>query len=311
MKKINFCGLTDKQILDLPIKKLVAGRVRLFSKELKSKLQIELLNKNIYFKPHIWASTEWFSPDGAPGFAYPFYLADKRLKKIYLTHFFEIEGKNQAQLMKLARHECGHAIDNAFGLRRLKKRQELFGKTSTRYPESYKPNKNISEYIENLGEDYGQAHPDEDWAETFAFWLSGQKFDSEDPVQIKKYYYLKNVMEEKVVNHQAKYKPNYLGMDNALDMDMTFREFILERKNLLKVKLNLSGISLEQKSKTDIFHQVKCKNINFQESHIISRNIYDSTDFFNKNSVEPNSLLIEELICSASLKKFGLDRVIM
>ena len=32
------------------------------------------------FEPHFWLSAEWFSPDGVPGVAIPFYLAHPRLE---------------------------------------------------------------------------------------------------------------------------------------------------------------------------------------------------------------------------------------
>jgi hypothetical protein len=40
----------------------------------------ELAAKGIRFRPHFWLAEEWFSPDGVPGIAIPFYLAHPRLK---------------------------------------------------------------------------------------------------------------------------------------------------------------------------------------------------------------------------------------
>src|SRR5262245_46249617 len=36
-------------------------------------------------RPHYWLSDEWFTPDGVPGIAIPFYLAHPRLAKLELA----------------------------------------------------------------------------------------------------------------------------------------------------------------------------------------------------------------------------------
>ena len=130
---------------------------------------MELESKGIFVKPKIWCSTDWFSPDGDIGFAFPFYLLDERLKKIYLDHFYDLDGVNDDEIMRLFRHEMAHAIDNALGLRRLKKRQQLFGVSSSKYPKLYHPKLNSFDYIHNLEDGYGQSHPDEDWAKLLLF----------------------------------------------------------------------------------------------------------------------------------------------
>ena len=79
------------------------------------------------FRPHFWLSDEWFTPDGIPGVAIPFYLAHPRLAKLELAQMLEVEGGDHDWCMRILRHEAGHAIDNAFHLRRRQKRRELFG----------------------------------------------------------------------------------------------------------------------------------------------------------------------------------------
>lgn len=142
-----------------------------FQKAIK-KLRIELKNKNICFFPKIWISDDWFSPDGVPGFAVPFYILNKDLLKLEKKIIGYAEGDSEKELIKLLRHETAHALDNAFKLRLSKQRQKIFGKTSTPYPTSYIPRIHRNEFVENLGDNYAQAHPDEDWAETFSVWLS-------------------------------------------------------------------------------------------------------------------------------------------
>jgi hypothetical protein len=74
--------------------------------------------------------------------------------------------------MKILRHEAGHAIENAYHLRRRRRRRELFGSTSEPYPEMYLPRPYSKSFVINLDAWYAQAHPDEDFAETFAVWLN-------------------------------------------------------------------------------------------------------------------------------------------
>ncbi len=69
------------------------------------------------FEPHFWLSAEWFSPDGVPGVAIPFYLAHPRLEKLERAQMLEVEGGTPDWCMKILRHEAGHAIDNAYRLR--------------------------------------------------------------------------------------------------------------------------------------------------------------------------------------------------
>ena len=132
----------------------------------------ELSVHGLHFKPHYWIADEWFVADGIAGVAIPFYLFHPALTRLHKSQGYEVEGCTEIQFKKLLRHKLGHAIDNAFGLRRSKKRQRLFGLTSTHYPTSYHPKLHSRHYVRHLNSGYAQAHPDEDWAETFAVWLN-------------------------------------------------------------------------------------------------------------------------------------------
>jgi hypothetical protein len=131
----------------------------------------ELAAKRISFRPHFWLAEEWFSPDGVPGIAIPFYLAHPRLMRLERRFMHEVEGGNRKWLMRILRHETGHAIDTAFALRRRKAWRETFGKASRRYPNRYFPRPASQKFVLHLGHWYAQSHPTEDFAETFAVWL--------------------------------------------------------------------------------------------------------------------------------------------
>jgi hypothetical protein len=121
--------------------------------------------------PHYWLSDEWFTPDGVPGVAIPFYLAHPRLEKLELTQMLEVEGGDEESCLNILRHEAGHAIDNAYDLRRFRTRRRLFGSPAIEYPAYYTPKPYSKSFVQHLDHWYAQSHPDEDFAETFAVWL--------------------------------------------------------------------------------------------------------------------------------------------
>ena len=86
----------------------------------------------------------------------------------------EVEGGDPESCLKILRHEVGHAIDNAYQLRRRPTRRRLFGTPATPYPEYYTPKPYSKSFVQHLDHWYAQSHPDEDFAETFAVWLDPQ-----------------------------------------------------------------------------------------------------------------------------------------
>ena len=131
----------------------------------------ELAARGIRFRPHVWLADEWFSPDGVPGIAIPFYLAHPRLLALERRITHEAEGSNVNWLMRLLRHEAGHAIDNAYRLRRRARWRAVFGPASRPYRHWYRARPASRHHVQHLGDWYAQSHPAEDFAETFAIWL--------------------------------------------------------------------------------------------------------------------------------------------
>jgi hypothetical protein len=131
----------------------------------------EIEARGLTFRPRYWLSDEWFTPDGVPGVAIPFYLAHPRLAKLELAQMLEVEGADEMGCLRILRHEVGHALDNAYALRRRPTRRRLFGNPATEYPEYYTPKPYSKSFVQHLDHWYAQSHPDEDFAETFAVWL--------------------------------------------------------------------------------------------------------------------------------------------
>jgi hypothetical protein len=137
-----------------------------------TQLATELAARDLVFRPHFWLSDEFYTPDGVPGIALPFYLAHPRLCRLEEHQMLEVEGGTPDWCLRILRHEAGHAIDNAFALRRRPKRRKLFGQPSLPYPEYYAPRPYSRSFVLHLDAWYAQSHPDEDFAETFAVWLT-------------------------------------------------------------------------------------------------------------------------------------------
>jgi hypothetical protein len=109
-----------------------------------------------------------------PGIAIPFYLAHPRLRRLERHVMHEVEGGNVNWLMRILRHEAGHALDSAFRLRRRRRWREVFGPASRPYPQHYRPRPGSRRFVQHLGAWYAQSHPTEDFAETFAVWLKSR-----------------------------------------------------------------------------------------------------------------------------------------
>jgi hypothetical protein len=151
---------------DLPL--AIEGRLAARIAQLES----ELAEKGLLVRLRFYLSDEWFTPDGATAIAIPFYLAHTRLERLEEAQMFEVEGGDHEWCMRILRHEAGHAIDNAYRLRLRRQRREVFGSPSLPYPEFYTPRPYSKSFVLHLDAWYAQSHPDEDFAETFAVWLT-------------------------------------------------------------------------------------------------------------------------------------------
>jgi hypothetical protein len=166
-------ALSDDELLKLRICDL---RVRIEGSELEprvAQLFNELEARGLPLKPKAYLGDEWFSPAGSPLIAIPFFLAHPRLKQLELREMLEVEGGTPEWCLQLLRHECGHAYDHAFGFSKRERWAEVFGNPDVEYePDAYRPRPYSRSFVRHLPNWYAQAHPDEDFAETFAVWLT-------------------------------------------------------------------------------------------------------------------------------------------
>ena len=137
---------------------------------LVAELYKELEAKSIAFKPTVYLSDEWGCPDGTPLIGVPFYLVDARLERIESEMSGGIE--NDREAMRYLRHECGHAINYAFELYERPEWRAIFGRFTLPYRDRYRADPFSRGYVRHILGWYAQKHPDEDFAETFAVWLT-------------------------------------------------------------------------------------------------------------------------------------------
>jgi hypothetical protein len=171
LRKHPWEDLSDEELLKQRFSSLRVTIAGTWLEDCISALYEELGDRGILLRPHMWISSEWFSPAHVPGVAIPFYLAHPRLIKLEKKMMFEAEGSTRSECMAILRHETGHAVQHAYQLQRRRRWQQLFGLSSKRYPLYYRPNPASRRYVQHLRRWYAQSHPDEDFAETFAVWL--------------------------------------------------------------------------------------------------------------------------------------------
>ena len=171
--KVAWEALSDDDLLHLRICDLnveIKGtdlelRVRQFERELQA--------KSLNLRPVCFLSDEWLSPGDQAAIGIPFFLAHPRLKALENRMMFEVEGSGAAWCMKLLRHEAGHAFDHAYRLSREDEWKNVFGSPRTKYqPYYYEIDPFSRDFVTNVPDHYAQAHPVEDFAETFAVWLN-------------------------------------------------------------------------------------------------------------------------------------------
>jgi len=221
----------DERLLDLRLCELGLKIEGTEIEQRIDRLYAELTLKGLEFQPYFWLSNEWFTPDAHSGIAIPFYLAHPRLKALERKQMLEVEGGTETWCMRIMRHEAAHAVDNAYRLHRRKRYRELFGSWSAPYPEFYQPKPYSRSYVVHLDMWYAQAHPAEDFAETFAVWLgTGSKWKQRYRgwPALKKLEYVDELMAELAGEKPAVTTRRYSRPLNALRM--TLREHYRDKR---------------------------------------------------------------------------------
>lgn len=123
-------------------------------------------------QPRYYLSTEWGVPFGTSAIAIPLYLAHPDFTALHSQRTGFVEGIGRAEILKYLRHEMGHVINYAYRLFDDEEWVKHFGSMTQPYPEEYHPAPFSRRFVRHLPGWYAQKHPDEDWAETFAVWMT-------------------------------------------------------------------------------------------------------------------------------------------
>jgi hypothetical protein len=158
-------NLLQKPIRDLGLK-LEGSSVERFVQQLYRELEAKSLHK---FRPFVYLTDEWGCPDEEPVIGIPFYLADPQLQKLE-REMNDLE--DSRQIMMYLRHEAGHAFNYAYELYKTAEWHDLFGSFRKPYRDNYRPVPFSRKFVRHMEGWYAQKHPDEDFAETFAVWIT-------------------------------------------------------------------------------------------------------------------------------------------
>jgi hypothetical protein len=172
MNPPDWVALSDEQLLERRIRSLKLKIDGSGLEPLIQQLYDELSARGLAFHPPCHLGDEWFVPEGVPIIFIPFYLVHPRLRDLEQKMILEVEGDTPEWFMQLMRHEAAHAYSYAYRLYRKRKWQETFGLASTEQTDFYRPKPFSRSFVVHLDDWYAQSHPDEDFAETFAVWLT-------------------------------------------------------------------------------------------------------------------------------------------
>jgi hypothetical protein len=169
---IDLATLAEEQLLDLRICDLPLTIENTWLEKCVAQLHRELNAKGIVFQPHCYLADEWLTPEDEPVIGIPFFLAHPRLIELEKKMMLEAEGEGESWCMKLLRHEAGHAVSYAYGLHRKRSWKKVFGSSTAPYEDTYRFRPYSKSFVRHLDFYYAQYHPDEDFVETFAVWLT-------------------------------------------------------------------------------------------------------------------------------------------
>ena len=252
-KKIDLDHISEEDLLNVRISDLPLKLEDTWIQECIEQLYKELDDKGIIFKPECYLADEWLTPEKETCIGIPFYLAHPTLTRLEKKFMLDAEGETKQWCMKLLRHEAGHAISYAYRFYRKKIWEEIFGPSAAEYRETYKYRPYSKNYVRHLDGYYAQYHPDEDFVETFAVWLTpnldwkaryqGWKAldklnyvdqlmskirDKEPPVKSKKKFWRISTLKIRLKNYYKK-KRHYWAEEFPDFHDSFLKKFFVER----------------------------------------------------------------------------------
>ena len=171
-KNIDLDKLTEEELLKLRVCDLPLTIEGTWLEGCIQQLYADMEAKGLTFNPVCYLAEEWLTPENHIVIGIPFYLAHPALIRLEKKMMMEAEGETVPWCMKLLRHEAGHAVTYAYRLNEKRRWRQIFGSSSQEYPDTYRFRPYSKNYVRHLDGFYAQYHPDEDFVETFAVWLT-------------------------------------------------------------------------------------------------------------------------------------------
>jgi len=179
MSTLEFRKKANEKIMNKEQRELLLQKISELSLTIKGtcieafivQLYQELEKAGISFKPKSYLTDGWGCPNRVPIIGIPFYLVNPKLCNL-LSQLTNIKVEDDVKVMMFLRHEAGHAFNYAYRLYRKPEWRRLFGRFSQPYKDDYEPVPSSTSFIYHFPRWYAQKHPDDDFAETFAVWLT-------------------------------------------------------------------------------------------------------------------------------------------
>lgn len=295
VKNDHLIKMTDTEILKLRFKSI---EWQISGTEVEThinQLYTELENKSLQFRPQIFLGDEWFSPEGMNAISVPFYLSNTRLKNLENNLMLEVEGGTAEWFMKLLRHEAGHCFDHCYKFSKRKKWSQIFGSPNLEYqPETYRPQPYSKSYVKYLERWYAQAHPDEDFAETFAVWLDPKSDWKKEyqswPTALRKLDYIQELVLE---SNKLKITAEKGRLPSAVaNLTSTLEKFYQRRKR-------------EQADEYPDFYDSDLKKI-FNGEISLSKREFSAARFMNRH----RKAIVATVAWSTNERKFTIDALV-
>ena len=123
-------------------------------------------------EPRFYLTDEWGVPEGTVAIGIPFYLADAELLRVHGLKGGLVEGSRRGRHLALPPARARPRRELRVPPIHERRVDASFGPMSRPYPQEYKALPFSTSFVRHLPGGYEKTHPDEDWAETFAVWMT-------------------------------------------------------------------------------------------------------------------------------------------
>ncbi len=163
----------ESSLTSTPIRNLGLTIAGTWLEDIIADFEKELDQAGIHrLRPRFYLTTEWGVPFDTIVIGIPWYLARPELTALHEQYTGYVEGVSREDILRYLRHEMGHVVNYSYRLYEQEDWIKHFGAITQPYEEDYRPEPFSRRYVRHLPGWYAQKHPDEDWAETFAVWMT-------------------------------------------------------------------------------------------------------------------------------------------